>query len=105
MRADVWERFRQRFGIPVIHELYAATDGLGASFNRNRGDFGRNCIGIRGAMWNWKMGDKEVHARIDPDTEEIVRDKDGWVVKSAVNEPGEVIHKVDPALAEAVFKG
>jgi acyl-CoA synthetase (AMP-forming)/AMP-acid ligase II len=105
MRADVWERFRERFGVPVIHELYAATDGLGATFNRNCGDFGRSCIGVRGAMWQWKMGGKEVHARIDPDTEEIVKDKDGWVVRSAVNEPGEVIHKVDPALVEQTFKG
>jgi len=29
MRPDVWEAFRKRFGIPVIHELYAATDGMG----------------------------------------------------------------------------
>lgn len=105
MRADVWERFRQRFNIPVIHELYAATDGLGATFVRNEGDFSRNCIGIRGALWNWKMGDKEVHARIDPDTEEIVKDSNGWVVRSGVNEPGEVLHKVDPALVEQTFKG
>lgn len=25
MRPDVWERFRTRFNIPVIHELYAAS--------------------------------------------------------------------------------
>lgn len=105
MRPDVWEKFRSRFNIPVINELYAATDGLGATFNWNYGEFTRNCIGLRGALWNWKMGDKEVHVRIDPDTEEVVKDQDGWVVKCNVNEPGEVFHKVDPATREQVFKG
>lgn len=105
MRPDVWEKFRQRFNIPVINELYAATDGLGATFNYNKGDFSRSCIGVRGALWNWKMGDKEVHVRIDPDTEEVVKDKDGWVEKCAVNEPGEVFHKLDPAMLEQSFKG
>lgn len=105
MRPDVWEGFRQRFNIPIIHELYAATDGLGATFNCNHGDFSKSAIGIRGALWNWKMGDKEVRVKIDPDTEEVVRDQDGWVVRCGVNEPGEVFHKVDPAMAEQVFKG
>lgn len=105
MRPDVWERFRERFNIPVINELYAATDGLGATFNENRGEFSRNCIGVRGALWNWKMGSNELHARIDPDTEEIVRGADGWVEKCNINEPGEVIHKLDPAMLEQAFKG
>lgn len=105
MRPDVWEGFRRRFNIPIIHELYAATDGLGATFNCNHGDFSRSAIGIRGALWNWKMGNKEVRVKIDPDTEEVVRDQDGWVVRCGVNEPGEVFHKVDPAMAEQVFKG
>ncbi|EME39548.1 hypothetical protein DOTSEDRAFT_75272 [Dothistroma septosporum NZE10] len=105
MRPDVWERFRQRFNIPIIHELYAATDGLGPTFNWNCGDFGRNAIGVRGALRNRAIGNKEVRARIDPDTEEIVKDKEGWVVRTGVNEPGEVIHKVDPALKELSFKG
>ncbi|KAI5358539.1 Putative AMP-dependent synthetase/ligase, AMP-binding, AMP-binding enzyme domain, ANL [Septoria linicola] len=105
MRPDVWERFRQRFQIPLIHELYAATDGLGATFNRNYGEFSRSCIGVRGLLWKRAMADKEVHVRIDPDTEEVVKDKDGWVVRCGVNEPGEVFHAVDPATAEQVFKG
>ena len=105
MRPDVWEKFRQRFNIPVINELYAATDGLGPTFNRNCGEFGRNAIGVRGLLWNWKMGGNEVRARIDPDTEDIVKDSKGWVIKARVNEPGEVLHKVDPNLKEQTFKG
>ncbi|SMR57628.1 unnamed protein product [Zymoseptoria tritici ST99CH_3D1] len=105
MRPDVWERFRERFNIPVIHELYAATDGLGATFNANKGDFGRSCIGIRGALWYHRMGNREVHCRIDPDTEEVVRGEDGWVVRCNVGEPGEVFHRVDEAMKDVVFMG
>lgn len=106
MRPDVWERFRQRFHIPVIHELYAATDGLGASFNRNRGDFGRAAIGVRGYLWHRAMGDREVRARIDPDTEELMRDpRTGWCVRAGVDEPGEVLHRVEPEMREQMFRG
>lgn len=106
MRPDVWETFRQRFNIPVIHELYAATDGLGACFNRNKGDFTLNAIALRGLLWHRSHSDIEVRAKVDPDTESIVHDPStGFVVKAGINEPGEVLHKVDPAMASRVFRG
>ncbi|KAK4560999.1 hypothetical protein LTR86_004954 [Recurvomyces mirabilis] len=105
LRPDVWETFRTRFGIPVIHELYAATDGLGAMFNRNRGGFSSAAIGIRGSIWHWRNGRNEVRGRIDADTEDLVRDTTGFVAMARTGEPGEVLHRVDPAMAEAVFKG
>lgn len=97
MRPDVWERFRERFNIPIIHELYAGTDALSASFNRNRGPFGRNAIAVRGTMWNWMMGEREVRGKIDPDTEDLLRDRQGFAIKAGVNEPGEVLLKIDEA--------
>jgi acyl-CoA synthetase (AMP-forming)/AMP-acid ligase II len=36
MRPDVWERFRERFGIPIISELYVATNGMGVMQNHNQ---------------------------------------------------------------------
>ena len=105
MRPDVWEVFRQRFNIPIIHELYAATDGLGATFIANRGEFSRNAIGVRGLIWHMRNGENEVRARINPDTEDIVRGDDGFVIKATTNEPGEVLHKVDPDMKVAAFKG
>ncbi|KAF2485794.1 hypothetical protein BDY17DRAFT_333062 [Neohortaea acidophila] len=105
MRPDVWERFRQRFNIPVIHELYAATDGMGATFNYNRGEFTRNAIALRGLIWHARNGGTEVRAKIDPDTEDIVRGKDGWVLKAGINEAGEVLHKIDPSVKTTAFRG
>ncbi|KAK5108080.1 hypothetical protein LTR62_008797 [Meristemomyces frigidus] len=104
-RKDVWETFRQRFNIPVIHELYSATDGMGSTFNRNQGDFSSAAIGVRGSIWHYRNGNNEFRGRIDADTEELVRDSDGFVVKALTGEPGEVLHRVDPAMASAVFLG
>ncbi|KAI4707744.1 long-chain fatty acid transporter fat1 [Alternaria sp. Ai002NY15] len=96
MRPDVWEPFRERFNIPIINELYAATDGLGATFNRNAGPFTANSIGLRGLIWNWRFGDQEVRVKMDVDTEEIMRDANGFAIKCGVNEPGQVLHRLTP---------
>ena len=96
MRPDVWEPFRERFGIPVINELYAATDGLGAMFNRNEGPFTAHALGIRGKIWEWRFGGEEVRVRMDVDSEEILRDEQGWAVKCRPDEPGQVLHRLDP---------
>lgn len=105
MRPDVWEVFRQRFGVEVINELYAATDGLGATFNPNRGDFGKGAIGVRGLYWNLVNGEVQKRVKIDVVTEEINRDNNGFAVECKAGEPGETLHKLDPTTADAVFAG
>ena len=102
MRPDVWEPFRERFGIPVVNELYAATDGLGSIFNRNRGPFLAGAVGLRGAIWNWRYGNDEVMVRMDAETEDILRDKHGFAIRCAVNEPGQVLHRIRPDMLPAV---
>ncbi|KAF2189819.1 long-chain fatty acid transporter-like protein [Zopfia rhizophila CBS 207.26] len=102
MRPDVWEPFRERFGIPIINELYAATDGLGATFNRNEGPFTANAIGLRGSIWNWRYSDKEIRVKMDVDTEDIMRDENGFAIRCGVNEPGQVLHRLDPEMLAGV---
>jgi hypothetical protein len=104
-RPDVWANFRERFDIPTINELYAATDGLGATFNENKGEFTRNAIGKRGAIWKFFKASSEVLVRNDVDTEEILRDENGFAVRAKVGEPGEAIHKLDPENPDAAFHG
>ncbi|KAF1840754.1 long-chain fatty acid transporter-like protein [Cucurbitaria berberidis CBS 394.84] len=96
MRPDVWEPFRERFNIPVINELYAATDGLGATFNRNAGPFTAHTVGLRGLLWNWKFSEQEVRVKMDVDTEDIMRDENGFAIKCGANEPGQVLHRLTP---------
>ena len=94
MRPDVWEPFRQRFNIPIINELYAATDGLGSTFIRNEGPFTAHTIGLRGLIWDWRFSDQEVRVKMDTETEDIMRDKNGFAIKCGVNEPGQVLHRL-----------
>jgi len=96
MRPDVWEPFRKRFNIPIINELYAATDGLGATSNRNAGPFTAHAISLRGLLWNWKFSDQEVRVKMDVDTEDIIRDHNGFAIRCDVNEPGQVLHLLTP---------
>lgn len=102
MRPDVWEPFRERFGIPVINELYAATDGLGATFNRNAGPFTAHTIGLRGLIWDWKYAKDEVRVKMDVDTEDILRDENGFAVRCGINEPGQVLHRLTPEVLAGV---
>ncbi|KAF1965541.1 long-chain fatty acid transporter-like protein [Bimuria novae-zelandiae CBS 107.79] len=96
MRPDVWEPFRKRFNIPIINELYAATDGMASLFNWNEGDFTKGALGMRGAIWNWKYGGEEVRVKMDIDTEDIMRDANGFAIRCGADEPGQVLIKLDP---------
>ncbi|KAI4592650.1 hypothetical protein KJ359_010552 [Pestalotiopsis sp. 9143b] len=95
MRPDVWETFRERFGIECINELYAGTDSMGFSNIQNRGDFSRSTIGVRGKLWHWWNGDKEKRVLVDPDTQEILRGGDGFAIVAKAGEAGEMIHQLD----------
>ncbi|EEH21872.1 hypothetical protein PABG_04088 [Paracoccidioides brasiliensis Pb03] len=105
MRPDVWEVFRQRFGIKTINELYAASDGISSTFNANRGDLGRGAIGVRGLLWHWMNGDNEKRVKIDVVTGEIQLDKKGVPIICKAGEEGETLFRLDPAAPNAVFAG
>jgi acyl-CoA synthetase (AMP-forming)/AMP-acid ligase II len=105
MRPDVWEPFRQRFNIECINELYAATDGMGACFNANRGPFSRNAIGVRGLYWELTNGVNEKRVLIDPSSQSLLRNAQGFCILASRGEPGEVLHRIDPAMASSIFPG
>ncbi|KAI0869001.1 fatty-acyl-CoA synthase [Hypoxylon argillaceum] len=94
MRADVWERFRERFGIECVNELYAASDGITTAFNRNRGAFTSGALGVRGPLWRMLNRD-ERRIRVDPDTQEVIRGKDGWAIEAKADEPGELVNRLN----------
>lgn len=80
MRPDVWTRFRERFGIPVIGEWYASTEGTGALTNYNSGPYGTGAIGHRGSIA--RLMDKGLKiAKFDIQTEELIRDKNGRCIE------------------------
>ncbi|CDH52748.1 probable fat1-long-chain fatty acid transporter [Lichtheimia corymbifera JMRC:FSU:9682] len=96
MRPDVWNRFRDRFGIPEICEFYAATEAPTTLFNPNRGHFGSGSVGHRGYLFRAIRRELKL-IKIDPISEEPVRGPDGFCVVSDYGEQGELLVRIDNA--------
>lgn len=104
MRPDVWNRFRDRFGIPLIGEWYASTEGTGILTNYNTGPNGAGAIGYRGTLA--RTVDKGLKiAKFDIQTEELIRDKNGRCIECAADEPGELLTMIDSSDPTRAFQG
>jgi acyl-CoA synthetase (AMP-forming)/AMP-acid ligase II len=101
LRPDVWDTFRERFGIDQINELYMASDGMGSTSHPNRGDFTKSTIGVRGPIWHFLNNWYEKRILIDTDTQEIIRGPDGFAIEAKPGETGEMINWMNPADPDA----
>ena len=94
LAASVWEAFQERFRIPQILEFYAATEGGISLFNVQ---------GKPGAIGHIppSLAHRFAPALVafDFDKGEPTRNENGFCIRCGINEPGEVIGKVqnDPA--------
>ena len=89
LRPDVWPTFRERFAIPRIVEIYAATEGTGSLVNLDNkvGAVGRCRPGLARALGFHLV-------KYDVDNDEIVRDARGHVVPVGFDETGEAITRI-----------
>jgi fatty-acyl-CoA synthase len=89
LRPDVWNSFKDRFHIPRILEFYAATEGNISMFNVE---------GKPGAIG--RIPSYLAHrfpatlVRFDVESEEPVRNEQGFCVRAAPNEIGEAIGRI-----------
>jgi fatty-acyl-CoA synthase len=89
LRGDVWEAFRDRFGIPQILEFYAATEGNFSLYN---------CEGKPGAIG--RIPAYLAHrfpvalVKFDVVSGAPLRGDDGFCSRCAADEPGEAIGKL-----------
>jgi acyl-CoA synthetase (AMP-forming)/AMP-acid ligase II len=106
LRPDVWEPFKQRFGIDTIFEFYAATEAPTGLFNRSSNAFSAGAIARNGTLGNALMATKMTLVRMDPDSSEPVRDpKTGLCQICAYNEPGELLGALDAKNISQEFQG
>ena len=86
LRADVWERFEDRFYIPQILEFYAATEGAVALYN---------CEGKRGAIGRIPsfLAHRSAVAliKVETDTGNPLRGSDRLCIRAGASEVGEAI--------------
>ena len=99
---DVWDEFKERFGIPRILEFYASTEGGVSLFNA---EGKRGAIGRIPPYLTHRFSPALV--RFDVEKGEPVRDEQGFCVACAPNEAGEALGKVsdDPASVGSRFDG
>jgi acyl-CoA synthetase (AMP-forming)/AMP-acid ligase II len=83
LRPEIWEEFTERFNIPQVIEYYGATEG-------NVGLI--NLINKPGVVGRMMPGN--VLAKVDPDTEEFIRDSEGNLVKCEVGESGIMLGEI-----------
>ncbi|HEX2256956.1 MAG TPA: long-chain-acyl-CoA synthetase [Afifellaceae bacterium] len=102
LRPDIWEDFQKRFRIPRILEWYAATEGNAVlvNFDGKVGAVGRIPCYLR-----HKFATEII--RIDLDTEQPLRGKDGFCIRCAPGEPGELVSQIlnDPSRPSQRFEG
>jgi acyl-CoA synthetase (AMP-forming)/AMP-acid ligase II len=106
LRPDVWDRFRDRFGIETIAEFYGATEGVAASWNLSRNTFSSGAIGQVGLLGELYFSPSQTIVEIDWENEAPRRDpKTGFCVKVSRGEAGELLCAVDPKDVGAKYQG
>lgn len=100
MRPDVWKVFNERFGIQKVHEFYAATEGNANMVNMD---------GKLGAVGQLNLLTRIVYNTIlvkwDPVTEQPIRNAKGFCIACDVDEPGELLGRIDPKRVNTRFDG
>lgn len=106
LRPDVWNRFKDRFGIDTIAEFYAATEGSFGTWNLSRNDFAKGAVGRNGMLYSLVMGMDVALAVMDDDNESPKRDRKTGLCKPAkAGEPGELMFRLSPKDLDRRFQG
>jgi fatty-acyl-CoA synthase len=90
LRADVWEKFQQKFHIPHILEFYAATEANVSLYNVE------GKVGAIGKVPPFlKHRSPLALVKFDHATDEPVRGADGFCIRCATDEAGEALGRIE----------
>ncbi|GAO47830.1 hypothetical protein G7K_2028-t1 [Saitoella complicata NRRL Y-17804] len=96
MRAEVWDRFKERFGVCEIREYYRSTEGVAKFDNWSSGLWGAGKVGHRGLLARW-WADDTIIVKFDAENERPYRNpKTGFCVRAKLGEGGEALGKIQP---------
>ncbi|KAI9482512.1 hypothetical protein BDB00DRAFT_933901 [Zychaea mexicana] len=105
MPPEIWKQFRERFNVQKICEFYGATEGPGGLFNLNVNDHGAGAVGYFGPLLRGLLRSEVKIIKIDPISEEPIRDKNGFCIQCAYDDPGEMIIGMQGQGGRARFDG
>ena len=103
LRPEIWPEFQKRFNIPKILEFYGATEGNIALINFD------GQVGAIGRIPSWARKKTNVEiVQFDIETEQPVRNPDGFCIKCGPGEVGEALGQIfddNPDMPAARFEG
>lgn len=106
LRPDIWNRFKDRFGIKTVAEFYGLTEGSFGTWNLSRNDFTVGAVGRHGALYKIFLGRDAAIVELDFDREEPRRDpRTGFCKRVRTGEPGELMWRLPPKNIESRFQG
>ncbi|KAH8881704.1 acetyl-CoA synthetase-like protein [Thozetella sp. PMI_491] len=106
LRPDVWNRFKERFGIEAIAEFYGATEGNFATWNLSKNDFSMGAVGRNGSLYNLSAGRNLALVEIDYETDQPFRNrKTGLCNRVPDGKPGELLFRLPPNDVTSRFQG
>jgi acyl-CoA synthetase (AMP-forming)/AMP-acid ligase II len=106
LRLDVWDKFKERFGVETIAEFYASTEGTGGSSNYSSNSFASGAIGRTGKIIEILLSREIVIVKHDYATELPYRDPStGLCERVPRGTPGEALFALDPKDIEEKFQG
>ena len=73
LRGEIWEKFRDRFGVPEIREFYRSTEGQAKYDNVGKSAAGAGKVGFAGPIAHF-LENNTFLVKTDPLTEEVYRD-------------------------------
>jgi acyl-CoA synthetase (AMP-forming)/AMP-acid ligase II len=92
MRPDVWNRFKERFGVGEVIEFFNSTEGVLAMLVQSRNDFTATAVGHHGAVIRTALKNVLVPVAVDAETGDLLRDpKTGFVKRNSYTEGGEIL--------------
>ncbi|KAL2258042.1 hypothetical protein VTK26DRAFT_8788 [Humicola hyalothermophila] len=106
LRPDVWDRFKERFGIELIFEFYAATEGSLGLWNQSLNSYGKGAVGRYGFLSGAFMGMRSAVVKVDNETDLPWRDPaTGFCQRVRTGEVGELIGKLPADDIKKRFQG
>ncbi|OAA36831.1 AMP-dependent synthetase/ligase [Metarhizium rileyi] len=106
LRPDIWNQFKDRFGVDTILEFYAATEGPFGLWNLSRNDHTAGAIGRSGLLYGGLQSLSLSLVELDWATDLPRRDtKTGFCTQVKAGEPGELICKLDAENISKRFQG
>ncbi|EME48884.1 hypothetical protein DOTSEDRAFT_84402 [Dothistroma septosporum NZE10] len=93
LRPDIWQRFQDRFDIPVVNEFFNSTEGVLTLLNVCRGPFHVAHVGHHGALMRRRFHNILVPVQIDFEKGDTIwrNPKTGFARRQAYEEGGEIL--------------